>query len=177
MMMRRRRLLYALLFWWGLSAAPGAVQTGAAQVQEPDVPVGRLAPAEVQRLFDAYALVQAQDALELSESQYGQFVTRMKALQDRRHRGQQARLRLLRELGKASAGANDRMLRDRLRAFREQEEQHAADLRAAYEAIDEVLDLRQRARFRVFEERMEQRKFELLMRARQSRAQPNRRRP
>ncbi|MBI2222634.1 MAG: hypothetical protein HYU53_15670, partial [Acidobacteria bacterium] len=71
----------------------------------------------------------------------------------------------------------DSVLRERLRALREHDEKNAADLRRAYSALDEVLDLRQQARFRLFEERMEQRKFELLMRARQPRAQQNRRRP
>ena len=36
------------------------------------------------------------------------------------------------------------------------------------EAVDQVLDLRQQARFRVFEEQMERRKVELLLRARQA---------
>ena len=43
-------------------------------------------------------------------------------------------------------------------------------MRKAYNALDEVLDVRQQARFRVFEEQIERRKIELLMRARQ----PNR---
>jgi hypothetical protein len=34
------------------------------------------------------------------------------------------------------------------------------------EALNQVLDVRQQARFRVFEEQMERRKMELLMRAR-----------
>ena len=46
-------------------------------------------------------------------------------------------------------------------------------MRKAYEAIDQVLDLRQQAQFRVFEELMERRKLELVMRARQA----NRQRP
>ena len=40
-------------------------------------------------------------------------------------------------------------------------------MRKAYNALDEVLDIRQQARFRVFEEQIERRKIELLMRARQ----------
>lgn len=168
-MMMRGPLVCAFLCCVGMAAA---------EAQERDVPVGRLAPAEIQRLFDAYALVQAQDALQLGETQYGQFVARMKALQDARHRNHQARLKLLRELRQAAgAGVSDSVLRERLRALREHDEKNAADLRRAYSALDEVLDLRQQARFRLFEERMEQRKFELLMRARQPRAQQNRRRP
>ena len=38
--------------------------------------------------------------------------------------------------------------------------------RQAMEGLNQVLDLRQQARFRVFEEQMERRKVELLMRAR-----------
>ena len=38
----------------------------------------------------------------------------------------------------------------------------------AYDAIDQVLDLRQQAQFRVFEEQMERRKIELVTRARQA---------
>ena len=42
------------------------------------------------------------------------------------------------------------------------------DVRQALEGVDQVLDLRQQARFRLFEEQMERRKVELLMRARQA---------
>jgi hypothetical protein len=55
-----------------------------------------------------------------------------------------------------------------LNGLREADERGAAELKRAYEAVDETLDVRQQARFRVFEERMEQQKLELLMRARQN---------
>ena len=38
----------------------------------------------------------------------------------------------------------------------------------AYEGVDESLEVRQQARFRIFEERMEQQKLELLTKARQN---------
>jgi hypothetical protein len=41
-------------------------------------------------------------------------------------------------------------------------------VRQAYDALDEMLNLHQRARLRVFEEQMERRKVELLTRARQA---------
>ena len=44
-------------------------------------------------------------------------------------------------------------------------------MRKAYVALDEVLDVRQQARFRVLEEQIERRKIELLMRARQQNRQ------
>jgi hypothetical protein len=40
-------------------------------------------------------------------------------------------------------------------------------LRKAYDSLDEVLDVRQQARFRIFEENLERRKMDLLLRARQ----------
>ena len=43
-----------------------------------------------------------------------------------------------------------------------------ADVRKAHDALDQVLDVRQQARFRVFEENMERRKLELVARARQA---------
>jgi len=41
-------------------------------------------------------------------------------------------------------------------------------VKKAYEAIDQILNLRQQAKFRVFEELMERRKLELVTRARQA---------
>ena len=60
---------------------------------------------------------------------------------------------------------------DLTRALEELESRTAAELRRAYTAIDEVLDPRQRARFRLLEEQLERRKLELLIRARQNRRQ------
>lgn len=151
-----------------------------AQDPQPLPRAARLAPADVQRLFDAYTLMQAQDALKLSDQQYSQFVTRMKALQDVRHRNQQARQQLLREIERLSADSatDERALRDRLTALREQDVKMAGDLQKAYAGVDEVLDARQQARFRLFEESMERKKFDLLMRARQrGRARLNREPP
>ena len=50
-------------------------------------------------------------------------------------------------------------------------------MRKAYNTLDEVLDVRQQARFRVFEEQIERKKLELLLRARQNPNRPNPKRP
>ena len=139
----------------------------------PDLPAGRpIGAGEIQRLFDAYTMIQAQDALKLSESQYGRFVTRLKALQDVRRRHQQTRNQILGDLRRltnpASASPEDGVIAERLKAFRDEEERAAGDLRRAYDGLEETLDARQQARFRLFEERMEQQKLDLLMRARQT---------
>ena len=121
-------------------------------------------------MLDAYALVQAQNALQLTDAQYGQFVTRLKRLQENRRRNNQLRNRLLQELRLLTApNATAGRERDagRLRALREHDEQSAAALQRDTEAVDEVLDVRQQARFRLLEERIERQKLDLLMRSAQ----------
>ena len=140
-----------------------------------DAPAGRggnraAAPSNAQlaNMLDAYALVQAQNVLELGDDQYGRFVPRLKRLQDTRRRNTQARSRILLELRKltASPAADEGALRDRLKSLQDLEDQAARELRREYEALAEVLDVRQQARFRLFEERLERQKLDLLMRAR-----------
>ncbi len=130
-----------------------------------------LSSAEVVGMLDAYALVQAQNALQLNDSQYGTFVGRLKTLQETRRRNQRARNQLVQELRRLTAvqvaTVDEAAIRERLKALRELDERSTADLRRAYEALDEVLDIRQQARFRIFEENLERRKMDLLLRARQ----------
>lgn len=135
-----------------------------------------LAPMEVQRLLDAYVLVQAQEALGLSESQYPQFVVKLRAFQEARRRNEQARLRLIVELNKlsvdrAAAEGREPEIRQRLKALDELDVSATAELRKAREELTQTLDIRQQARLRVFEERIERQKLELLQRARLQRQQ------
>jgi hypothetical protein len=137
------------------------------RVQPPAISAG-----EVQRLYDAYALVRAQEALQLSDDQYGRFVTRLKNLQEARRRHQQTRNQILQDLRRLTnpqTGAGDEAaIREKLAALRSEDERGAAELRKALDGVDDVLNVRQQARFRLFEERLEQRKLELLLRARQN---------
>jgi hypothetical protein len=147
------------------------------QTEPGDVPVPA---AQVQQLFDAMAVMQSQEALSLSETQYAQFLSRLRILQDTRRRHQVQRNRLIGELRRltdprASAAASEQQIRARLEALQELESRSGAEIRRAYNAIDEVLDVRQQARFRVLEEQIERRKLELIGRARQ--ATPRRRPP
>lgn len=151
----------------------------APQGQEGAEPGPLLSPREVQRLLDAYVVLQAQEALRLSDAQYPQFLTKLRAFQEVRRRHEQARLRLIGELnrlsnGPAAAEGVDAQVRERLKALDELETSSAPELRKAREELFQTLDLRQQARFRVFEEQMERRKLELLLRAR---ARPRQQRP
>ena len=130
----------------------------------------RLEIAELQRLFDAYTVMQVQEALQLDDAQFGQFLPRLKALQDTRRRNEQARVRLVAELARMTAptaqAGDEAVVRERLRALQELESRSAAELRRAYDTIDQQLDVRRQARFRVFEQNMERRKLQLMLRAR-----------
>ena len=65
-----------------------------------DAPV---TPVEIQRMFDAYALGEAQNQLKLGDDQYLQFLSRYKALQEVRRRSQAERGRIIQELRRLSA--------------------------------------------------------------------------
>ena len=145
----------------------------AALAQEPAPPLEpeRLTPIEVVRLFDAYAVVQAQEALGLETERYGTFVAHYRALLDARRRHQEARVRAIAELARLTHPrgrvADDQVLRDKLRALDELDAKGTGDVRAAQVALEQSLTVLQQARFRVFEEQMERRKLQLLARARQ----------
>lgn len=139
-------------------AAPGEAEPAA------------VTPGEIQRMFDSYALMQAQDQLQINDDQFPQFLTRFKALQDIRRQAQNQRARrvmALRSLLNAPQ-PDEGAIREQLKGLEELEARSQADTRKAYEAIDQVLNLRQQAKFRVFEELMERRKLELVTRARQA---------
>lgn len=145
-------------------SSPRERSTASAQRGLPD--------GELVGMLDTYAIVQAQEALQLNDAQYGQFATRLRQLQQARRRNQQARHRLVQQLRRlagpqARSAPDETSIREALKALREHDDRSAAEMRQAYDALDEVLDLRQRARFRIFEENMERRKLDLLVRARE----------
>jgi Spy/CpxP family protein refolding chaperone len=131
---------------------------------------GGVTPAEIQRMFDAYALMQAQEQLKIGDEQFTRFLTRFKALQEVRRQTLQERARIIVNLRRLTNAPqpDEAQIKDRMNALQELEARSAADMKKAYEAIDQVLDIRQQAKFRVFEEMMERRKLELVMRARQA---------
>jgi hypothetical protein len=65
------------------------------------------------------------------------------------------------------------MVKERLKALDDLDARANGDIQQQRSAIDQVLSPTQQARFRLFEETMERRKIELLMRARQGRGRQN----
>jgi hypothetical protein len=132
-------------------------------------------PAEIQRMFDAYALVQAQEQLQLAEDQYPRFLARYKMLQDVRRKALDEHTRAIAELRRmlapAARSAEEAEIKARLQLLAGIEARAVTDVGKAREGVDEVLDTKQQALFRVFEEQMERRKLELVTRARQANRQ------
>jgi len=130
-----------------------------------------LGPGQVLNMLDAWALVQAQDTLQLGDDQYPQFVARLKRLQQTRRKNLQSRLAILQDLRRLSSApgdqADENALRERLKALNDHDDAAAIDMRKAYEQLDQVLSPKQQARFRLFEEVLERRKIDLLKRAQQ----------
>jgi hypothetical protein len=136
-----------------------------------------VSPAEIQRMLDGYMLIQAQDVLQLTDEQFPRFLARVRTWQETRRRTQGERLRMLQELRRMTTGRSGPVdevgLKERLKALSDHEARANGEVQQQREAIDQVLNPAQQARFRVFEETMEQRKIELLMRARQGRGRQN----
>ena len=132
-----------------------------------------VSPGEIQRLFDAYVVLQAQQELQLTDEQYPKFLTRVKALQAARQRGLVDRGRIVQDLRRLSDAnpIDETQAKNQLKALADVDARTATEVRDALSGIDQVLDLRQQVRFRIFEEQMERRKVDLLMRARQANRQ------
>ena len=153
----------------GAQQRPGRQGRQAQQAPAPtDDPA--VTPNEIQRMFDAYALVQAQDQLKLNDDQYSRFLVRFKSLQEVRRRSLQEHTRLVAELRRLlmQGQVDEGQLKDRMQALQEVDSRGVADVKKAYEGLDQVLDVKQQASLRVFEEQMERRKIELITRARQA---------
>ncbi len=129
--------------------------------RQPGLPMG-----EVDRLFDSYVAMQAQEALKLTDAQFPKFLSRLKVLQQTRRQHLAARRAVVAELNSNLKAPAESPLAESLRKLRDIDARYTDDLRKAYEGVDQVLDVTQQARFRVFEESVERRKFDLMLRAR-----------
>jgi hypothetical protein len=182
-MTRGRRLCGVLAVVVAAGAWPAVVMAGP---REPGTPAAQrsrgegapapradqpLTPADVERMWDTYMAAQARTALNLSDDQFLRFSGRLQDLQGLRRRLQRERNRLRAEMNamvERNAVVDREAVAARLREFDDLAVRSAQQIRRAYVAIDAVLNLRQRVRFRVFEERMAARKLELLAEARRA---------
>ena len=138
-----------------------------------------MTPAELERWLDSYVLIQAQDALKITEAQFPRFLQRLNALQATRRRNAAARRQILATIGRQvrAMPVDEAGAREQLKVLRELDLRAADELRKAYDALDEALEPLQQARFRLFEQQVERRQIELLLKARERAGEAGRQGP
>ena len=106
------------------------------------------------------------DVLQMSDAQWTAFVPKMRGeLQQLRLQHQRNRVQLINALAQATkpgAAVDEATLTARVKALDDLEAQMGTDERTALAAVDSLLTVYQRARFRVFEENNEREKLRLL---------------
>jgi len=137
-----------------------------------------MGPNQVDQWFDAYLIFQAQPFLNLTDEQWLLFGQRLKNLQATRRRVQLQRrsaLAAMRQMTQVQGTLDEAAVTEKIRAYDGLAAAAEPEVRQAYLEIDKVLNPRQRIRFRMFEEQMEQRKIDLIAQARKN--QPGRGNP
>src|SRR5437588_12959445 len=81
-------LIVAVPGFAGPLAQRGTQALPPAPAPDPQLSTGDqpITAGQIQRWFEAFTVLQAQDRLQLSEAQYGKFVTRLRALQETRRK-------------------------------------------------------------------------------------------
>ncbi len=131
--------------------------------------------ATVQDLLEGMEISNADKALQVDNQHYADFIQRLRNLQRLRRQHQTQRQRLIGELRRLSnqqPPVEDALLEAPTKRLDDFDKQAIQETQGAYAQIDEVLNVRQRARFRLFEEQMEQRKLEILTRVLRSGTTP-----
>jgi hypothetical protein len=131
---------------------------------------GRGNVARLEQLFDRYVLGQARSALGLDAPQMRAFAPQLQRLQAVRRRHARERQRLLNEITQMTrrgTAANQAALGARLDDLEARDRAAENEIAEARRTVEETLTVEQRARFRLFEGRMERRKLELMAQARQ----------
>lgn len=138
---------------------------GAVSGQDEPGPSGE----EVEGLIDAYVLSKLQDALVLSDEQFGRMVVAQKKMQDARRSYRRSRNEVLREMRQAlrREAAGEAELPSLLSRLEELHQTFLEEERARYRDIDAILDVRQRARYRILEGEIQRRLQQLIRQSRE----------
>jgi hypothetical protein len=135
--------------------------------EEPDP---RPSGEEVEGMIDAYILSKLQEAVVLSDEQFGRMVVAQKKMQDARRAYRRERNELLRQmrhrLRREDAGEAE--LSPLLLRLDEMHQRFLEEERARYRDVDAILDVRQRARYRIFEGEVQKRLRELIQKSREA---------
>lgn len=145
----RRAAAVAALLACGAAAVPALAQNAEGRPARPR--------EEAFRMIEAYLVSNLQDALALSDDQFGRVLPLIKRLQrDRREAGQR-RMKALQELNRTmqAGGATEGQVADLLREVKEAEVEGPALVRRDMDAIDAVLSPLQQAKYRLLEVEVE----------------------
>ncbi len=144
---------------------------GRAQKPPNNPPGGQISPMDVQAMFEALTLMEAERFVMLTPEQYPVFVQRLKRLQEARRvqiRGHNRALGELRQLANPQTGrGDDATIDSKLKELDSIDTESRAAIAKAMEGIDQLLSPRQRARFRLLEDNMEKKKIDFLTKVRQ----------
>lgn len=150
------------------AAALGAA-AASGQEEPPQQPSGE----EIEGMIDAYVLSKLQDALTLSDEEFGRMVVAQKKMQDARRAYRRARNEVIREMRQALRrdDAGEAELSPLLSRLEELQQRFLEEERARYRDVDAILDIRQRARYRIFEAEVQRRLQQLIRESRRGGAQ------
>ncbi len=140
------------------------------QAAVPAAGPNNISPADVQAMFEAMTVMEAERFVMLTPDQFPTFVQRLKRLQEARGQHFRRHNRALAELrGMANpqnGRADDATIEAKLKELDAIEVESQAAMNKAMEGIDQLLSPRQRARFRLLEENIEKKKLDFLTRVR-----------
>lgn len=134
---------------------------------------------ELEGMMDAYILSKLQDALGLSDEQFGKMVVAQKKLQDARRSYRRERMEVLRQMRQSLRrdDAGEEELAPLLERLEELQASFANEEKARYRDVDAILDVRQRARYRILEAEIQRRLQQLIRQAGERRDRPRERSP
>lgn len=134
-------------------------------------PEGNIAPGDIQAMFEAMTVMEAERFVMLTPEQFPVFVQRLKRLQEARGvmiRRHNRALNELRGMANPQSGrADDATIDMKLRELSAIELEGRAAIDKALEAVDQMLSPKQRARFRMLEDNIEKKKIDFLTKVRQ----------
>jgi hypothetical protein len=131
-------------------------------------PEARPSSEEVEGMVDAYIISKLQEALILSDEAFGRMVVAQKKMQETRRSYRRERNEVLREMRQAlRREAEEEELGPLLSRLDELHQKFLEDERARYRDIDAILDVRQRARYRILEGEIQRRLQQLIRESRQ----------
>lgn len=140
-------------------AAPAAPQ------EEDPRPSGE----ELEGMIEAYVVSKLQESLGLTDEQFGKMFVAQKKLQDARRSYRKERAGILREMRQALRrdDAGEEELSPLLSELEELRQKFLEEERARYRDIDALLDVRQRARYRILEAEIQRRLQQLIRQSRE----------